>query len=138
DEEEVFLALRELKEERVQLAAEMAQAAETPSSPIRRVEENDPTIIDSQAKGESLQKWMENVSDTFVKDIHQGYKKAPVFAKILGNPTHYPRFVISDRLIWTTNRGGEDVLCIPSHGELDQALTGQIIDQAHRIMGHFG
>ena len=34
DEEETFLALRELKEERVQLAAKMAQAAEKPSAPI--------------------------------------------------------------------------------------------------------
>src|ERR1700742_1027310 len=90
EDEETFLAIRELKEERAQIAAEMAQAAETPLSPIQRVEGNDPTIIDFQAKGESLQKRMENVSDTFVKDIRQGYKKDPVFAKILGNPTHYP------------------------------------------------
>src|ERR1700742_3250174 len=34
EDEETFLAIQELKEERAQLAAEMAQAAETPSSPI--------------------------------------------------------------------------------------------------------
>src|SRR6201999_1524372 len=90
DEEETFLALRELKEARVQLAAEMAQAAETPSAPIRRMEEKDPMVIDSQAKGEDLKQRMENTSDMFLKDVRKGYQVDPVFSKILGNPTYYP------------------------------------------------
>lgn len=48
-------------------------------------------------------------------------------------------FSIEKGLIFTTNRGGERVLCIP-HGtsQNGKSLYGIIAEQAHEVLGHFG
>jgi len=57
---------------------------------------------------------------------------------VLKQPDQHAAFTIRDQLIWSRNRGGEQVLCVPSTKMGRQSLHGIIIDQAHTIVGHFG
>ena len=43
-----------------------------------------------------------------------------------------------DGFIWAQNRGGEDVLCIPSAPSGNTNLRTRILDQAHQVVGHYG
>ena len=61
-----------------------------------------------------------------------------LFAKVLKQPDQHVAFTIRDQLIWSRNRGGEQVLCVPSMKMGSQSLHGIIIDQVHMIVGHFG
>jgi DNA-directed RNA polymerase subunit H (RpoH/RPB5) len=76
--------------------------------------------------------------DSFDKDVQEGYQSDAVFRKILIRPESHPNFTVKDEFIWTMNRGGENVLCIPSSTSKGSTLYGRIIDQAHTIVGHFG
>jgi hypothetical protein len=60
-----------------------------------------------------------------------------LFVKVLKQPDQHTAFTIHDQLIWSCNRGGEQVLCIPSTKMGSQSLHGIIIDQAHMIVSHF-
>jgi hypothetical protein len=67
------------------------------------------------------------------------YEDDPVFAKIRANPPMFPKFQISntDKLVYTENTSGNQVLCIPckaKHG--DQFVYQILIDEAHLAIGH--
>ena len=42
-----------------------------------------------------------------------------------------------DGIIWTQNRGGEDVACVPSASSVDTMLKTRILEQAHQVVGHY-
>ena len=132
-------ALRERLEDGDIIAAEMAAAQneeekqEAPPSIVG----DDPTIFESRVKGENLHERM-TIKDSFNKDVRERYQSDTVFRKILVRPESHPNFTVKDEFIWTTNRGGENVLCIPSSMSKGSTLYGRIIDQAHTIVGHFG
>jgi len=75
--------------------------------------EEDPTIFESRVRSDSL------------------------VVKVLKQPDQHTAFTIHDQLIWSRNRGGEQVLCIPSMKMGSQSLHDIIIDQAHTIVGYF-
>jgi hypothetical protein len=132
-------ALREHIEEREMTAAKMAAASRedgvgstTPDDPGE-----DPTIFLSQAKGPDLHVHMSE-QDTLNDDIRDGYVNDKLFQKVLEKPEDHPGFKIRDDFIWTKNRGGKDVLCMPVSTFKDTTLHGCIIEQAHCIVGHFG
>ena len=52
--------------------------------------------------------------------------------------SRHSAFSFRDGLIYTTNHGGHEVLCIPWVINKDYSLTAIVIDQAHTILGHFG
>jgi hypothetical protein len=76
--------------------------------------------------------------DPLNDDIWKGYIVNHVFKKILEKPEDHPGFEIQDGFIWMKNRGGEEVLCVPSTSSKGTTLYGHIIEQAHTIIGHFG
>ena len=47
-------------------------------------------------------------------------------------------FRIHKEMVWTQNREGEEVMCIPSTKYMDTTLRARIIEQAHQVVGHFG
>ena len=132
-------ALRERLEDRDVIAAEMAavQNKEEKQEAPPSIVGDDPTIFESRAKGENLHERM-TIKDSFDKDVREGYQSDTVFRKILVRPESHPNFTVKDEFVWTTNRGGENVLCIPSSTSKGSTLYGRIIDQAHTIVGHFG
>jgi len=75
---------------------------------------------------------------SILKDIKNGYPKDPLLSKVLGNVAHHKSFEIIKDLIYTQNRAGDSVLCIPSIIQKKRRLTEVIIAQAHEVLGHFG
>jgi len=53
-------------------------------------------------------------------------------------PDQHTAFTVHDQLVWSRNRGREQVLCVPLTKMGCQSLHSVIIDQAHMIVGHFG
>src|SRR5882762_11744503 len=49
----------------------------------------------------------------FLEAIKLGYKNDPMFSKVLKNPGHYLNFRVSEGIIYTKNRLGDECLCIP-------------------------
>ena len=75
---------------------------------------------------------------SILKDIRAGYALDPLCSKVLENIGHHRSFEIFDGLLYTRNRAGASVLCIPSAVVNRRRLTEVIIAQAHEVLGHFG
>ncbi|GJE94878.1 hypothetical protein PsYK624_110540 [Phanerochaete sordida] len=67
-----------------------------------------------------------------------GYATDATFAKVLKAPKEYRTFVVEDGLIYSSNRLGQRVLCLPRTKLGKQSLSGAVIAAAHAIVGHFG
>jgi hypothetical protein len=133
--------LTERQDERDARAEQLAQAAEpVVEGRIAMTTDHgnhDPTVFESRQRGKNLVEHL-SMQDTFLTDIKKGYSKDKLFSKILRFPKEHPAFTIREGLIWTRNRGGEEVLCVPTGLTRNQSLQGLITDQAHTIVGHFG
>ncbi|KAG6872112.1 hypothetical protein C0992_009858, partial [Termitomyces sp. T32_za158] len=66
--------------------------------------------------------------------IRRGYSQDKFYVEILDKPMEHPRFVIEQKLIYMMSPAGAKVVCVPR----DRSLITTILDQAHRIVGHFG
>jgi hypothetical protein len=131
-------ALREHIQERDTLVAEMAAAQEEQEEqPQHWAAEEHPTIFESRAKGTDLCETMSHV-DTFEQDIQNGYQDDPLFQKILDKVELHEKFSLKDGFLWTRNRGGEDVVCVPLGPSVNTMLRAHIVEQGHAIVGHFG
>jgi hypothetical protein len=51
---------------------------------------------------------------SILKEIETGYALDPLYSKVLENINHHKSFKIIDGLLYTHNRAGASVLCIPS------------------------
>ena len=77
--------------------------------------------------------------DTFLKDIKRLYASDPLFSKVIKHPEKHPAFSFENELLYSKNRGGESVLCIPrGKSSSGKSLYGTIAEQAHKVLGHFG
>ncbi|KAJ8089761.1 hypothetical protein PM082_018337 [Marasmius tenuissimus] len=101
--------------------------------------EDDPTVFESRIRDPALPNQLSENS-TFENDIKQLYSQDARFKKILDKPDDHKPFTLENDLLRTKNRGGETVLCIPKRRSSTngQSLKGLIIEQAHRVVGHFG
>jgi hypothetical protein len=99
--------------------------------------EEDLTVFESRVHGEHLVAKL-TTNNLFLADIRSGYEHDSLFAKVMKQPDQHTVFTVRDQLIWSCNRGGEHVLCVPLTKMGRQSLHGVIIDQAHTIVGHFG
>jgi hypothetical protein len=130
--------LAEHQEERDVHTTELAVAVE----PVDEVPvadtatDEDPMVFESRVRGEHLVAKL-TTNDSFLADIKSGYKHDSLFVKVLKQPDQHTAFTVCDQLIWSHNRGGEQVLCVPSTKMGSQSLHSVIIDQAHTIVGHF-
>ena len=100
--------------------------------------ESDPLAITSRADGQSLRVRIERDID-LTRLMRSHYHKDPIGMKILNNPEVHPYFRIKNKLIWTKNQMGRDVICIPQNAFIwGRWLIEVIFDQAHTTIGHFG
>lgn len=97
------------------------------SSPI--LQSVDETTINLKSKIEGID---------FLEYIQKASKLDNLLSKILDKPNEHPRFEVHDSLVFTRNKHGNTVLCIPTIIYKDKRVTGQVIDQAHNIIGHKG
>jgi hypothetical protein len=130
--------LAERQEECDICTAELAAAPEPVNgAPVAvTVTEEDLTVFESRVRGEHLVAKL-TVNNSFLADIRSGYKHNLLFAKVMKQPDQHTAFTVHDQLVWSHNRGGEQVLCVPLTKMGHQSLHGVIINQAHTIVGHF-
>jgi len=86
-------------------------------------EGEDPSVFKSRAKGTNLHELVSQM-DTFEEDITKGY-------------TMDPSFKTRNKIIYTKNRGGKDIVYIPSAMLAEMTLKTRILDQAHQVVGHY-
>ena len=130
--------LWERKEDRDEEAARLADSNNSrESANLQSSDDDDPTIFESISNGPELTRYI-NQTRHFVERVRKGYENDKLFAKIIANPTHFKYFQYENGMLYTTNRIGEPVLCIPRIVTKEYSLTAIIIDQAHKIIGHFG
>jgi hypothetical protein len=130
-------ALRERIQERDALAERMKDASDGKVAKKKDITEEDLTVFESRMKGENLRTIMSN-DDTFEEDIKQGYEADDFFGKAVEKSKVHSLFRVHEGFIWTRNRGGEEVVCIPAAKSLDTTLHARIVEQAHQVVGHFG
>jgi hypothetical protein len=105
--------LCEVTGEREIQAKEMANDQQDTGAPIdASEEEDDPTIFESISNGPELRKHIEKVTH-FLDRVKHGYKKDTLFTEIVKKEKRYPSFTYRDGLLYTNNRRGQEVLCIP-------------------------
>jgi hypothetical protein len=105
----------EITLERDMKAAEMAATAKTDQRRIVVEEDNNPMVFESCKKGKDLCAIVfKSENDTFIEDMKLGYNEDKLFSLVIKEPKHYKQFVVRNDLVWTKNRGGEEVLCFPS------------------------
>ena len=73
----------------------------------------------------------------FLNAVCREYKSKLILARVLAQPSHFPQFTEKDGLLYTKNRGNEDVLYLPHTTYKGDSIIAMIIDQAHRTIGHF-
>ncbi len=114
-----------------------AQAQLVPA--VQAVEDSDPapTVWDTMANGPSLRKTMEDVHG-FLEAIKKGYQADAFFSRVLQNPSMHKNFVVHNNFVYTVNRRGKQVLCLPRTKFKQRTTTQIIIGQAHETLGHFG
>ena len=76
--------------------------------------------------------------DTFEEDIWKGYASDLFFQLVTEKAGTNPSFENRKGIIWARNRGGEDVVCVPSANSTNTTLRMRIIEQAHQVVGHYG
>jgi hypothetical protein len=131
-------ALREHIQGRDAIADQIAAASQEDQTTAQNMPgKDDPTVFESRVRGEDLRKFMSH-DDTFEEDIQKGYPKDKLFQKVLTQVEMHSTFSLQNRLIWAQNRGGEDIVCVPSAKSEDTTLRARIIDQAHQVVGHYG
>ena len=136
----------EATEPRQQEAAELAAHKESEPGPPanERINERalpeqqvDPMVVESLGHLPNLRPRVEG-DRSILTEIKKGYAKDPLCSKILENVGHHKNFEIVDDLLYTRNRAGESVLCIPSIVQKKRRMTEIVIAQAHEILGHLG
>ncbi len=111
-----------------------SRGSETESTPAYN---EDITIEEMLGNGPNLD--YETIElDEFITSIRKGYEGDKMMKIIMENPSEHLLFQIKNELIWTKNRKGEDVLCVPRTLMGDKSLIGLILDQAHSTLGHYG
>jgi hypothetical protein len=140
-DEQVFLApprpLVESLETRQQEAAQLTANNEPPPErPVLETRSN-LTVGDSLGQLPDLCPRVEG-DQAILRAVENGYPSDPLYSKVLDNVAHHANFEVINGLLYTKNRPGEKVLCIPSVIYRERRLTEIVIVQAHEILGHFG
>ena len=73
-----------------------------------------------------------------LKALPLWYKKDKFFAKVWDNPSCYEKFKVHKELLWTINRVGQRVVCVPNGMLRGKSLRGVLIDTCHLTIGHLG
>ncbi len=98
---------------------------------------DDPTWGESTTNGPPLQPRIEAILD-FKKKVRNGYELDTTLAKVMAAPNEHKLYQVRDGLLWTNNRQGISVLCVPRIKVDKRRLTKIILEQAHTALGHMG
>ena len=99
--------------------------------------DDDPPAFTSGADRQSLHISVER-DINLTRLVRAHYHKDPFFMKVLHHLEAHLHFGIKDRLIWTKNQMGRDVVCIPRNAFIrGRRLIEVILNQAHTTIGHF-
>ncbi|KZP11782.1 hypothetical protein FIBSPDRAFT_756326, partial [Athelia psychrophila] len=75
----------------------------------------------------------------FLQAVRDGYKDDRMYAKMMGDLAHYKSFRSEEGLLYTKNRMGTEVVCIPrALHPTQRSLTEMVITHAHDTLGHLG
>ncbi|KZV59624.1 hypothetical protein PENSPDRAFT_555581, partial [Peniophora sp. CONT] len=74
----------------------------------------------------------------FITDIRTSYEKDPLFSKIKKNIGQFKNFSIEEDMIYTKNRVGKLVICVPRAVKSKRKLTERILSEVHTLLGHLG
>ncbi|KAG6872054.1 hypothetical protein C0993_002492, partial [Termitomyces sp. T159_Od127] len=96
--------------------------------------DDDPTVEQALGIGEPNPRTTDLENAQLHARIWKGYAQDKFYVEILDKPAEHPRFVSEHKLIYMVSPAGAKVVCVPR----DRALITTILDQAHRIVGHFG
>jgi hypothetical protein len=99
---------------------------------------HNPTIIQSRAQGPDLRMKVLGDNTPLVQAIQAANEDDALYKKVKASPSEHPMFQIKDQMLWSRNRAGEDVLCLPRGLYQNKSIRGVILEQAHEIVGHFG
>ncbi|KAI0039519.1 hypothetical protein FA95DRAFT_1504070, partial [Auriscalpium vulgare] len=127
----------ERTEERREESRALTTDTATTAVRARREEGNDPRVIDSTQNGPPLNQRMDDTHG-FMDDVRAEYALDPLFVKVINDLGAHPAFSAENGLIYTTNKAGTRVLCIPGVVTKKRRLTERVIDQAHAVLGHLG
>jgi hypothetical protein len=130
------MRLPEQHETRHEEATRMA-AIDDPVPPSIPGPREDPIVYESSTQ-KSLATETMGKHTQFLETVENAYATDVLFSKVLNNPEHHKAFVMKNNLIYTRNRVGDDVLCIPKGQMGARAMREIIIDTAHDLLGHFG
>ncbi|KAG6862753.1 hypothetical protein C0993_001649, partial [Termitomyces sp. T159_Od127] len=96
--------------------------------------DDDPTVEQALGINEPIPRTADLEDAQLRACIRKGYSQDKFYVEILDKPAEHPRFVIEHKLIYMVSPAGAKVVCVPR----DRLLIMTILDQAHRIVGHFG
>jgi hypothetical protein len=86
----------------------------------------------------NLRQHMEG-DNSFLDIVRNNYVNDNLLVKVVADVSAHKQFAKRDKLLFTKNQLGRDVLCIPEDAfQRGRRLVEIIIDQAHKIIGHFG
>lgn len=127
-------------EERHQEARELARHSPTASAatlPSPPDDGDDPLALVPDDAVRPLDEVLRTNAD-FLRDVRAGYGQDTTFSKIIAAPDQHKNYRVEDGLLYTKNRMGQAVLCIPRTKTGRKALIDVVITQAHSLLGHFG
>ena len=69
----------------------------------------------------------------FLMKIKRGYSKDPILSLVIDKPGNYSKiFKLKDNVLWRMNPHRDKVPCVPQ----DRPLIMELIEQAHKVIGH--
>jgi hypothetical protein len=125
-------------------AANAAQVSTTkPSVGAARpsqVEDEDVSLGDTLLGGEFVEDPLTLGDEpSFLESIRSGYNQDTFFSRLEKNPTEYKGFTKGEDGLWRTkNHRDDNVICVPNVPYEEHSTVGMLIEQAHRIVGHYG
>ncbi|KAI0270383.1 hypothetical protein BC834DRAFT_819339, partial [Gloeopeniophorella convolvens] len=70
--------------------------------------------------------------------IKAGYAQDTLMSRIRDNVDHHKVFDLEDGLLYTCNRAGDRVLCVPTMVVNKRRLLEVTLTQAHETLSHYG
>lgn len=99
--------------------------------------QEDPTPTEHDEDVEPLPHKLQRIQE-MAEAIKIGYSNDAMFSKVAKAPEEHPAFSERDGYLFTKNRLGQEVMCIPRVKLGNRALIDVVIDNAHTTIGHFG
>ncbi|EIN03223.1 hypothetical protein PUNSTDRAFT_139757 [Punctularia strigosozonata HHB-11173 SS5] len=96
-----------------------------------------PTVGASAAQGPISPQTFGQYAE-YLAAVKQSYATDSLFSKVVAAPKEHPQFELREGMVYTKNRLGNEVICVPSGKLGARALRELVIDGAHRAIGHLG